>query len=104
MSSEGNSCAKFTAVPKVSEIRESLLKEGYYISELESGLEFGIKDTAIAAIVSNCMNFVPVSEKAMNKANTVSKVIGSACTKELSGYGIDDTSHVFRTITQIVVN
>ena len=98
------SVAKFRAVPDLSEIRNSLKKEGYLLSELENGLSFHIEDPAIACIVSNCMNFVPVSEDPLNRTNKVGKVIGSECKKTLAEYGIDDQKGVFSSITQVIVN
>lgn len=98
------SVAKFRMIPDLSEIRNSLKKEGYLLSELENGLSFHIEDPAIACIVSNCINFVPVSEDPLNRTNKVGKVIGSECKKTLADYGIDDQKGVFSSITQVIVN
>lgn len=104
LSVDGKSVAKFHAVPDVAFIRNNLVKDGYYISELESGLEFKKGDTAVASILSGCKNFAPISEKPINKPNTVSKVIGSECQKVLSEYGINDTKGVFSSLVQVIVN
>lgn len=101
---EGKSVAKFRAVPDVAEIRNGLKREGYLLSELENGLEFGIDNPAVNCIISNCKNYVPVSEKPMNMVNTVNKLVGSDCKKVLAEYGINDVKGVFSSITQIVVN
>lgn len=101
---EGKSVVKFRAIPDLSEIRNSLKKEGYLLSELESGLEFHIEDPAINCIVSNCKEFVPVAEEPMNKTNKITKVIGSSCKKLLADYGINDQKGVFSSITQVIVN
>ena len=101
---EGKSVAKFRAVPNLAEIRNGLQKEGYLLTELENGLEFGIDDPAINCIICNCKNYVPVSEKPVNMANTVSRIIGSNCKNVLVEYGINDVKGVFSSITQIVVN
>ena len=102
--SNENSVAKFRATPLIASMHDSLQSEGYLLSELENGLEFNIKDTAVAAIVSNCKEFAPVAEKPLNMVNTVNKVIGSACTKVLSEYGIDDSKGVFTSLMTIAVN
>ena len=98
------SVAKFRMVPDLSEIRNSLKKEGYLLSELENGLSFHIEDPAIACIVSNCCEFVPVSEDAVNMTNKVGKVIGSECKRTLAEYGINDQKGVFNSLTQIIIN
>ncbi len=98
------SVAKFRMVPDLSEIRNSLKKEGYLLSELENGLSFHIEDPAIACIVSNCCEFVPVSEDPVNMTNKVGKVIGSECKKILADYGINDQKGVFNSLTQVIVN
>ncbi len=100
----GKSAAKFRCTPDVASIRNNLMREGYYLTELESGLEFNNGTPVIAAIISACKNFVPVSEEAVNKPNTVTKVIGSECTKILADYGINDTKKVFNSLVQIIVN
>lgn len=100
----GKSVAKFRATPIISDMHNSLKKDGYYLSELENGLEFNINDPAVSAIVSSCKNFTPVSEKVLNKPNAVSKVIGSNCTKILADYGINDKKQVFQTLVQVVIN
>ena len=104
VSQEGVSAAKFRMVPDLSEIRNSLKKEGYMLSELESGLDFHIEDPAVACIVSNCSDFVPVSEEPVNSANRVGKVIGSECKGILADYGINDQKGVFSSLIQIIVN
>lgn len=98
------SVAKFRMVPDLSEIRSSLKREGYMLSELESGLSFHIEDPAIACIVSNCCEFVPVSEKPVNMTNKVGKVIGSECKKILADFGINDQKGVFNSLTKVIVN
>ena len=100
----GKSVAKFRSVPEVSTIKNALQKEGYLLSELSDGLEFKSTNPAVAAIVNACKNFVPVSERMNGPANTVSKVIGSACAKLLSEYGIEDKKGVFSSIVSIVNN
>ena len=101
---EGKSVAKFRMVPDLTGIRNSLKKEGYMLTELENGLDFYIEDPAIACIVSNCTEFVPVSEDAVNPVNKAGKIIGSECKKTLAEYGINDQKGVFSSITQIIVN
>ena len=102
--SNPESVAKFRMVPELSEIRNSLKKEGYLLSELENGLSFHIEDPAVACIVSNCKEFVPVAEDAINKTNKIGKVIGSECKKLLADYRINDQHGVFNSITQVIVN
>jgi hypothetical protein len=85
-------------------MQDALKREGYFLSELQSGLEFNIKSEAVNAIVSNCKEFVPVSEKPVNVVNTVNKIIGSACTKVLGEYGINDKKGVFASLVSIIVN
>ena len=100
----GKSSARFHCVPDVAMIRNGLMREGYYLTEHESGLDFANGDTAISAILSNCKNFAPVSEEPVNKPNTVSKVIGSECKKILADYNINDTKGVFNSLVQVIVN
>ena len=101
---EGISVARFRAVPVLSEMKAPLLANGYLLTELESGIEFSTKDTAVSAIVSACKNFVPVVENTVNKPNTVRKVIGSDCKEALKSYGINDTKGVFSSFYRIVLN
>ncbi len=101
---ENKSVAKFRAVPVLSEMREPLQHEGYLLSELESGLEFGRKETAINAIVNNLKDFVPVIEDTLNKPNLVSKVTGSDCKAVLQSYGINDSKGVFSSLTQVILH
>lgn len=104
VSQDGKSVAKFRAVPVLSTLRDDLRAQGYFLSELESGLEFNAKDEATVAIVSNCKQFAPVVEKPLNMANTVTRVIGSACTKALEEYGINDAKHVFNSMISLAIN
>ena len=96
--------AKFRAVPVLSEMKQPLFDNGYMLSELESGIEFNLGDTAITAIVSACKEFVPVVENTVNKPNRVTKMVGSACKEELRTFGVDDRNGVFSSFYQIVVN
>lgn len=100
---ENKSVAKFRAIPILAEMHPALQKEGYLLTELESGIEFSCKDTAVKAIVSNCKNFVPVVEKTSNKPNTVTRVIGSECKDILSSYGIRDNKGVFSSFYQVTL-
>ncbi len=100
---ENKSVAKFRAVPVLSEMKQPLQHEGYLLSELESGLEFGRKETAIKAIVSNLKDFVPVVENTLNKPNSIAKITGNDCREILQSYGINDAKGVFNTITQVVL-
>ncbi len=101
---DNESVAKFRAIPIVSEIRESLIKEGYLISELEAGLEFDVANPAVPSVVSSCKNFEPVAEKVINTPNTVSKMIGSDCQKVLEDFGIKDNMKVFSSVIRVIVN
>lgn len=100
---DNKSVAKFRAVPVLSEMKQPLQREGYLLSELESGLEFGRKETAIKAIVSNLKDFVPVVENTLNKANTITKITGNDCRTILQSYGLNDSKGVFNTITQVIL-
>lgn len=101
---EGISAAKFRAVPVLSEMKAPLQKNGYFLMELESGLEFSTKDTAVGVIVSACKNFVPVVENAVNVPNSIEKVIGSSAKESLMSYGINDTKGVFSSFNRIILN
>lgn len=103
VSKDGKSVARFRAVPVLSEMHPALQKEGYLLAELESGLEFNFKDTAVKAIVSNCKEFVPVVENTITKPNTITRVIGSECKDILSSYGIRDNKGVFSSFYQITL-
>lgn len=98
------SACRFRAIPVLSEMKKPLLANGYLLTELESGIEFSTRDTAVNAIVSACKNFVPVVENAVNKVNTVRKVIGSDCKEALKSYGINDTKGVFSSFYRVVLN
>ena len=100
---DNKSVAKFRAVPVLSEMKQPLQSEGYLLSELESGLEFGRKETALKVIVNNLKDFVPVVENTLNKANTITKVTGSDCKAILQSYGLNDSKGVFKTLTQVVL-
>lgn len=100
----GVSASKFRAVPVLSEMKNPLTANGYLLTELESGLEFDVKDTAAGVIVSACKDFVPVVENAVNKPNSVTRVIGSDCKQALMSYGINDTKGVFSSFYRVVIN
>ena len=101
---DGVSAAKFRAVPVLSAMKEPLENNGYFIRELESGLELSTKDAAVGAIVSACQNFTPVVEKPVNTPNRVVKVIGSSAKETLMSYGINDTKGVFSSFYTVVLN
>lgn len=101
---EGVSAARFRAIPVLSEMKQPLFNNGYLLTELESGIEFDIKDTAIGAIVSACKNFVPVVENPVNVPNTVDKVIGSSAKETLMSYGINDKNGVFNSFYRVIIN
>lgn len=101
---DGISAAKFRAVPVLSAMKEPLQNNGYFLHELESGLELSTRDTAVGAIVSACKNFVPVTEKPVNTPNRINKMIGSSAKDVLMSYGINDSKGVFSSFYQIVVN
>jgi len=103
VSQNGKSVARFRAVPVLSEMRSDLQKEGYLLTELESGIEFNRKETAVKAIVNSCKEFVPVVENTLVKPNTVERVIGSECKDILSSYGIRDKKGVFSSFYQITL-
>ena len=101
---DGVSAAKFRAVPVLSEMKQPLENNGYFLTELESGIELSAKDTAVGAIMSACKEFTPVAEKAVNVANEVVKVTGEECTSSLKTYGINDTNKVFNSFYRIIIN
>lgn len=101
---DGVSAAKFRAVPVLSEMKQPLANNGYFLTELESGLEFDAKDVSVNAIVSACKEFVPVVENCVNKPNVITKVIGSECRDALKTYGINDTKGVFSSFYRVVIN
>ena len=101
---KGVSAAKFRAIPVLSEMKQPLFNNGYLLTELESGIEFDVKDTAIGAIVSACKNFVPVVENPVNVPNTVDKIIGSSAKEALMSYGINDKNGVFNSFYRVVLN
>lgn len=101
---EGVSAAKFRAVPVLSEMKKPLQNNGYFLTELESGIELSTKDTAVGTIVSACRNFTPVVEKPVNVPNSVDKVIGSSAKETLLTYGINDSKGVFSSFYRIVIN
>ena len=100
----GVSAAKFRAIPVLSAMKEPLIQNGYFLTELESGLEFSTKDTAVGAIISACQNFKPVVEDVSNTVNTVTKLVGSSCKEALMSYGIDDRKGVFSSFYRVVFN
>lgn len=102
--SNSTTASKFRAVPDVEAIKNALYRNGYSLTELESGLTFGAKEDVVTSIVNSCTNYVPVVEKVMNKVNTVTKVLGNACKPVLAGYGIDDKNHAFTKIAKVVIN
>ena len=104
LSVTGKSVSKFRSVPDAAAIKNGLHKYGYSLTDLESGLEFKATEPVVSSVVNACKDYVPVVEKAINKANIVSKVVGKECAEILSGYGIDDKKGVFSSITQLVVN
>ena len=105
ISEDGKSVAKFRAVPNISSMRDVLKKNGYLITELESGLDFNITDPAVAAIFSNCTDFVPVTEKVLNTPNSVKKIIGSDCQRILNDeYNIRDEKGVFNSFVRVIIN
>lgn len=104
MEKEGVSTAKFRAVPVLSEMKQPLQNNGYFLTELESGIELTTKDTAVGAIVSACKNFVPVVENPVNTPNTVDKIIGSSAKEALMSYGINDKNGVFNSFYRVVLN
>lgn len=101
---EGISVAKFRAIPVLSAMKEPLLQNGYFLTELESGLEFSTKDTSVGAIVSACKNFVPVVEDGVTLTNSVTKLIGSNCKDALMTYGINDSKGVFSSFYRVILN
>lgn len=101
---EGVSVAKFRAVPVLSELKDPLTKNGYFLTELESGLEFNAMDTTVGIIASCCKSFVPVVENPVNVPNTVTKVIGSSAKETLMTYGINDVKGVFSSFYRVVLN
>ena len=100
----GVSVTKFRSIPNVEGLKNALYREGYSITELESGVTFNVSDEAVVSIVSNCQDFVPVAEKVMNEPNTVTKLVGSSCTKVLASYGIEDSKRVFNSLVRVVIN
>lgn len=100
----GKSIAKFRSVPNVAEIKNALQKEGYLLSELSDGLEFKSTMPVVSSIVNSCNDFVPVTEKMMNKPNIVSKVVGQNVKEILNSYGVNDEKGVFSSLVSITVN
>jgi hypothetical protein len=68
-------------------------------------LDFNITDPAVAAIFSNCTDFVPVTEKVLNTPNSVKKIIGSDCQRILNDeYNIRDEKGVFNSFVRVIIN
>lgn len=101
---KGVSASKFRAVPVLSEMKQPLFNNGHLLTELESGIELKVTDTAVGAIVSSCKEFVPVVEDPVNVPNTVDKIIGSSAKEALMSYGINDKNGVFKSFYRVVLN
>ena len=101
---KGVSASKFRAIPVLSEMKQPLFNNGYLLTELESGIELSVTDTAVGAIVSACKEFVPVVENPVNVPNTVDKIIGSSAKEALMSYGINDKNGVFKSFYRVVLN
>lgn len=95
--------ARFRAVPNVEGIKNALAREGYSVSDIESGLTVTLGEDIAPSIIANCANFKPITEERVLKSSNVETVNGGMVTKTLREYGIDDKNHLFNSLTTVVI-
>lgn len=95
--------ARFRAIPNVEGIKNALAREGYMVSDIQSGLTVTLGEDIAPSIIANCANFKPVTEDRVLKSSTVSTVKGVMVTKALKEYGINDETRVFNSMTKVVI-
>lgn len=95
--------ARFRAIPNVEGIKNALTREGYMVSDIQSGLTVTLDEDIAPSIIANCANFKPVTEDRVLKSSNVETVKGVIVTKALKKYGINDETRVFNSMTKVVI-
>jgi len=94
--------SRFTAIPNVESLKNVLSREGYLMSDVQTGLGFDAGNEVNASIMSCLTNLTPVVEKDRYFNAGLAKIYGKDVSQHLAAYGIKG-DNLFSSMTVLTM-